>query len=53
MKGKKTKQPKMPKGYVYNPELDKYADKVLFPKKVEEINRILKEAGLPKKIMRS
>lgn len=31
-----------------NRELDKYADKVLFPKKVAEANEIAKKVGLPK-----
>ena len=31
-----------------NKSLDKYAKKVLFPDKVEEANRILKNIGLPK-----
>ncbi len=33
-----------------NPELDKYKDVVLFPEKVAEANRILKEVGLPKQL---
>jgi len=31
-----------------NKALDKFADKVLFPDKLEEANRILKTVGLPK-----
>ena len=31
-----------------NKNLDKLADKVLFPEKLAEANRILKEVGLPK-----
>jgi hypothetical protein len=30
-----------------NKNLDKLADKVLFPDKVEEANRLLKKVGLP------
>jgi hypothetical protein len=33
---------------IINKELGKYKDVVLFPKKVEEANRILKTVGLPK-----
>ena len=31
-----------------NKDLDKYAKKILFPEKLKEANRILKEVGLPK-----
>ena len=31
-----------------NTALNKLADKVLFPEKLEEANRILKKVGLPK-----
>lgn len=31
-----------------NKTLDKFAEKVLFPDKLEEANRILKTVGLPK-----
>ena len=31
-----------------NKALDKLADKILFPDKVEEANRLLKRVGLPK-----
>ena len=31
-----------------NKALDKLANKVLFPEKLEEANRILKKVGLPK-----
>ena len=31
-----------------NKALDKLADKILFPDKLEEANRVLKTAGLPK-----
>lgn len=47
MKAKKPKA-KLPKGFTRNPELDKYASKVLFKEKVERANQILKAAGLPK-----
>ncbi|MDR2496397.1 MAG: hypothetical protein LBD21_04640 [Tannerellaceae bacterium] len=30
-----------------NHDLDKYAEKVLFPQKLEEANRVLREVGLP------
>jgi hypothetical protein len=33
---------------VINKSLDKLANKVLFPEKLEEANRILKTVGLPK-----
>jgi len=50
MKAKKTKI-KLPKGFKYNPELDKYKDVVLFPKKVEQANELLKKAPIPKWIL--
>jgi len=31
-----------------NKALDKLSDKILFPEKLEEANRILKKVGLPK-----
>lgn len=31
-----------------NKTLDKLADKILFPEKLEEANRVLKTVGLPK-----
>ena len=33
-----------------NKALDKLAEKVLFPEKLEQANRILKTVGLPKKV---
>lgn len=36
----------------YNPELNQYTDKVLFPKKVEYAKQILKKAGLPKQLQK-
>lgn len=39
---------KEPNGFTRNPHLDKYANIVLFKKKVERANRIVKIAGLPK-----
>lgn len=33
---------------VINKSLDKLADKVLFPEKLKEANKILKTVGLPK-----
>jgi hypothetical protein len=47
MKSKKTKI-KIPKGFTYNPDLDKYKDVVLFKEKLERANQILKVAKLPK-----
>lgn len=47
MKEKKTTN-KALKGFTKNPELDKYADKVLFTDKVKMANHILKTVGLPK-----
>ncbi len=47
MKDKKEKI-KIPKGYLRNPELNKYADIVLFPNKLKRVNAILKTAGIPK-----
>jgi hypothetical protein len=35
-----------------NPELDKYDNVVLFPKKLEKANRILREVGLPKQLFK-
>ena len=46
MKEKKTVN-KTRKGFIKNPELDKYADKVLFKDKVKMANDILKTVGLP------
>jgi len=46
MKSKKTKI-KVPKGFAYNPDLDKYKDVILFKKKVERAEQILKLAKLP------
>lgn len=51
MKMKKAKKKKMPKDWVYNPELDKYSNVVLFPKKLELANEILKKAPVPKWIL--
>lgn len=51
MKGKKAKKKKMPQDWVYNPELDKYKDVVLFPKKLERANEILKKAPIPRWIL--
>lgn len=47
MKSKK-KNNKLPKGFSKNPDLDKYAGKVLFEEKVRMANHILKTVGLPK-----
>lgn len=47
MKAKKSKI-KLPKGFRYNPELNKYSNVVLFPEKVKRANEILKKAPLPK-----
>lgn len=47
MKEKKTTS-KTLKGFIKNPQLDKYADKVLFKDKVKMANHILKTVGLPK-----
>ncbi len=44
---KKTKKSKTPEVTI-NKELNKYADQVLFPEKLKEANRILKEVGVPK-----
>ena len=33
---------------IINKSLDKIASKILFPEKLEEANKILKEVGLPK-----
>lgn len=44
----KTKIKKLPAGYSYNPELDKYANVELFKDKVEKAKKILKAAVLPK-----
>lgn len=46
MKGKKTSKKPL-KGFIKNPELDKFSNKVLFKKKVEMANHILKTAGIP------
>ena len=35
-----------------NPELDKYAGKVMFPEKLAKANEILKRVGLPKQIFK-
>jgi hypothetical protein len=43
---KKTKKSKS-LNVTINRELDKYSDKVLFPKKVAEANEILKKVGTP------
>ena len=48
MEKSKNKIAKLPKGVTYNPELDKYANQVLFPNKVEKANEILKKFGPPK-----
>ena len=50
MKDKKPKI-KLPKGVKYNPELDKYKDVVLFPKKLEQANELLKKAPIPQWIL--
>jgi hypothetical protein len=47
---KKTRITKSGIKVTINPELDKYKDIVLFPEKVAEANRILKEVGLPKQL---
>lgn len=47
MKEKKTIK-ETSKGFIKNPKLDKYADKVLFKDKVKMANHILKTVGLPK-----
>lgn len=46
----KTKIKKLPIGYSYNPELDKYANIELFKDKVEKAKKILKTVDLPKDI---
>ena len=44
----KKKDKTLPKGFVKNPELDKYANQVFFKEKVDKANEILKTAGVPK-----
>ena len=44
----KNKIKKLPKGFIRNPDLDKYANQELFKEKVEKANQILKTVGLPK-----
>jgi hypothetical protein len=50
MKDRKPKI-KLPKGFKYNPELDKYKDVILFPEKVARANEILKKSPIPKWIL--
>ena len=35
-----------------NPDLDQYAGKVMFPKKLAKANAILKKVGLPKQVLK-
>ena len=40
------------KELTYNPELNQYTNKVLFPEKVEYAKQILKKVGLPKQLQK-
>ena len=51
MKVKKTKIKKLPKGVTYDPELDKYKNVVLFPKKLARVNEILDKTPVPQWIL--
>ena len=48
-KAKKNKTYIGPSGikYTVNPELDKYANKNLFPEKLAKVNKMLKDVKLP------
>ena len=37
-----------PKGFVYNPELDKYSGIVLFPEKMKKVTDLVKDVPPPK-----
>ncbi|MES2704536.1 MAG: hypothetical protein V4649_17990 [Bacteroidota bacterium] len=47
MKTRKAKA-KLPKDSHLNPELNKYADVILFPEKLKKANDILRTVGVPK-----
>lgn len=51
MKVKKPKIKKLPPDCIYDPELDKYKNVVLFPKKLELANKLLEKAPIPQWIL--
>jgi len=39
--------------FKYSKKLDKYREKILFPKKVEKADEVLRKVGLPKQLFKS